>query len=84
MLYSVLEHTPYVSLWIRRVSDVQFAEGEEGHLPRQVHLVKLGQDFGADLVRLHDVVKQPGGRKQSTLILPENNTLQLFNSNGYI
>ena len=51
---------PYVGLRIGGVPDVQLGEGQEGHLSGQVHLVELHQDLGADLIRLHNVVEQPG------------------------
>lgn len=56
---------PHVGLGVGRVPHIQLAEGQEGDLPWQVHLVELHQDFGAHLIRLHNVVKQPTDRKQS-------------------
>lgn len=50
----------HVGLRVGRVPDVQLAERQEGDLSWKVHLVELHQDLGAHLIRLHNVVKQPG------------------------
>lgn len=50
---------PYVGLRVGGVPDIQLAEGQEGDLSRQVHLVELRQDLGAHLICLHYVVEQP-------------------------
>ena len=53
---------PYVCLWVGGVPDIQLGEGQEGDLAGQVHLVELHQYLGAHLIRLHNVVEQPGRR----------------------
>lgn len=57
--YVYVIHVPYVGLWVGSVSNVQLAQGQECDFSWQVHLVELHKDFGADFIRLHDMVKQP-------------------------
>lgn len=52
-------HVPYVGLWVGGVSNVQLAQGQERNFSGQVHFVELHEYFGAHLIRLHNVVKQP-------------------------
>ena len=72
---------PYVGLWVGRVPNVQLAEGQEGDLSRQVHLVELHEDLGAHLVSLHNMVKESGSRmekKSATKIILSIVDIKIF------
>lgn len=51
-------HIPYVGLWVGGVSNIQLAQGQECDFSRQVHFVELHKYFGANFIRLHNMVKQ--------------------------